>query len=163
MVAFIDGGCSFGSLVFYRQFLDLFLLIVEWFVGDFVLVHRRATWLMPAALVGGVEFSRPELRGHWPYSLKVFSACSTVLVSSSSTRYSLQASAQRAPSTFLKLMWARRGSSIMDSSELMEMRMGKWSLASEVETDQFEPKLMSSEVDRTFNGSRVASFSLRMV
>ena len=55
----------------------------------------------------------------------------------------------------------------MDCSELMVMRMGKLSLASEVESDQsdssamsLEAKLMSSEVDRPFVGSRVASFSL---
>ena len=51
----------------------------------------------------------------------------------------------------------------MDSSELMVMRIGKSSLASEVETDQsdssamsLEAKLMSGEVDRPFIGSRVA-------
>ena len=50
------------------------------------------------------------------------------------------------------------------------MWMGKWSLASEVETDQsdssamsLEAKLMSGEVDPPFDGSGVASFSLRMV
>ena len=58
----------------------------------------------------------------------------------------------------------------MDSSELMVMRMGKCSQASEVETDQtdsnamsLEAKLMSCEDDRPFVGSRIASFSLRMV
>ena len=50
------------------------------------------------------------------------------------------------------------------------MRMGKLSLASEVETGQsdssamsLEAKMMSGEVDRPFVGSLVASFSLRMV
>ena len=50
----------------------------------------------------------------------------------------------------------------MDSSELMVMRMGKWSLASEVDTDQsdssamsLEAKLILGEVDRPFVGSRV--------
>ena len=58
----------------------------------------------------------------------------------------------------------------MDSSELMAMRIDKLSLASEVETEQsdssamsLEAKLMSGEIDRPFVGSRVASFSLRMV
>ena len=50
------------------------------------------------------------------------------------------------------------------------MMMGRRSLASEVETDQsdssemsLEAKLMSGEVNRPFVGSRVASFSIRMV
>ena len=58
----------------------------------------------------------------------------------------------------------------MDSSELMVMRMVKLSLASEIETDQsdgsamsLEVILVSGEVDQPFVGSRVASFSLRMV
>ena len=58
----------------------------------------------------------------------------------------------------------------MNSSEFMVMRMGRRSLAREVETDQsnssamsLEAKLMSGEVDRPFVGSRVASFLLRMV
>ena len=48
--------------------------------------------------------------------------------------------------------------------------MGRYSLASEFETDQcdsramsLEAKLMSVEVDRPFVGCRVASFSLKMV
>ena len=48
--------------------------------------------------------------------------------------------------------------------------MGKLSLANQVETDKsnscavsLEAKLMSGEVDRPFVGSRVASFSLRIV
>ena len=58
----------------------------------------------------------------------------------------------------------------MDSSELMVMRMGRLSLDSKVETDQsdssamsLEAKLMSNEDERPFVGSRVASFSSRMV
>ena len=35
----------------------------------FGLVHRRATWQMPAGLVGSVECGRSEWRGHWLYSL----------------------------------------------------------------------------------------------
>ena len=53
----------------------------------------------------------------------------------------------------------------MDSSELMVIRMGKWSLSREVWTDQsdssamsLEAKLMSGEANRQFVGSRVASF-----
>ena len=56
----------------------------------------------------------------------------------------------------------------MDSSDLMMIRMGKSSLAHEVETDQSDisamslvASLMSGEVDRPFVVSRVASFSLR--
>ena len=64
--------------------------------------------------------------------LKVFSD-STVLVSLDSARYSSQASALRVRCAFLKLMKVRRGPSIVDSSELMAMRLGKRSLASEVE------------------------------
>ena len=51
-------------------------------------------------------------------------------------------------------------------SELMVMRMGKWSLAGEEEIDQsdstamsLEAKLVSVEVYRPFVGSRVASLS----
>ena len=58
----------------------------------------------------------------------------------------------------------------MDSSELMVMRMGRRSLASKVATDQpdsssvsLKAKLTSGEVDGPFVGSRIASFSLRMV
>ena len=58
----------------------------------------------------------------------------------------------------------------MVSSELIVMRTGRLSQASEVETDQSDSsamslvaKLMSGEVDRPFVGSRVASFSPRMV
>ena len=49
----------------------------------------------------------------------------------------------------------RLGPSIVDCLELMVMRMGRWSLSSEVETDQcdscamsLEAKLMLGEVDR---------------
>ena len=58
----------------------------------------------------------------------------------------------------------------MDSSKLMVMRMGKISLASEVDIDQSDSSAMSlevipmsGEVDRPFVGSRVTLFSLRMV
>ena len=58
----------------------------------------------------------------------------------------------------------------MDSSELMVKRMGRWSLASEVDADQSDSsamslaaKLISGYVDRPFVCSRVASLSLRMV
>ena len=43
-------------------------------------------------------------------------------------------------------MQVRRGPSIDDSSEVMVMRMGRRSLASEVETDQSDSKAMSLEV-----------------
>ena len=58
----------------------------------------------------------------------------------------------------------------MESADLMLRRMGKRSLAIEVEADQsdcsamlLKAKLLSGEVVRPFVGSRVASFSLRMV
>ena len=58
----------------------------------------------------------------------------------------------------------------VDTTTTTTTTMGKWSLASEAETDQsdssamsLEAKLMSSEVDRPFVCFRVASFSLRMV
>ena len=58
----------------------------------------------------------------------------------------------------------------MDSSELMVMIVGKLSQACELENDQsdssaisLEANVMSGEVDKPFVGSRVASFSLRMV
>ena len=58
----------------------------------------------------------------------------------------------------------------MDSSELIVMRMGKRSQASEVENDQsdssamtLQAKQMSGEAVRPFVGSRIASFSLRMM
>ena len=56
----------------------------------------------------------------------------------------------------------------MDSSELM--RIGRRSLASKVTTDQpdssamsLKAKLTSGEVDGPFFGSRIVSFSLRIV
>ena len=59
----------------------------------------------------------------------------------------------------------------MDSSEMMVIRMGRLSLASDMETDQYDGSsamsleviLMSYVVDWPFVGSNVASFSLRMV
>ena len=78
-------------------------------------------------------------------SLKVCSACLTVLVSPASAIYLSQASAKRAQSAFLKLMKVRRGPSIVDSSEMMVMRIAKLSLASEVETDQSGSSAMSLE------------------
>ena len=59
------------------------------------------------------------------FFLKVFSVCSTFFVSPSSARYLLQASALSSKSAFLKLMQVRRGPSIVDSSELIVIRMVK--------------------------------------
>ena len=64
MVAFVEGGLPFGSLVIHHQFLNLFVQIIQRFVGGLVrvfsLVHRRATWLMPAGLVESGECGLPE-------------------------------------------------------------------------------------------------------
>ena len=58
----------------------------------------------------------------------------------------------------------------MDSSELMVMMMGRRSLASKVASDQpdsssvsLKAQLMSGEVDGPFVGSRIVSFTSRMV
>ena len=58
--------------------------------------YWRAIWLMPAGFAGSVECGRPRMNrplALFTAFLKVFSACSTVLVSPASARYLSQASA----------------------------------------------------------------------
>ena len=100
MVAFVDGGLTFVSLVFQHQFLDLFFRSLRNSSAGFnrqFRSHSSASDLADSGTVGwkcrmrsgGIK--RPLAL--FTAFLKVFSACSTVLVSSASERFSSQASA----------------------------------------------------------------------
>ena len=125
-------------------------------VGAIGHVHWRATWLMPAGLVGSVEW-----RCHWPYSL-IFWRSSRLIRQFLLRQFQkvIRRRLQHTVPSPLSWSWCRLA---VDSSDMMVIRMDRWSLASEVETDQsyssamsLEAKLMSGEFDRSFVGSRGA-------
>ena len=100
MVAFVDGGFPFGSLFFHLQLLDLFVWIVERYVGRFTPRFRSrslesdltdADWVDWMCRMRPAGMKRPLAL--FITFLWVISACSTVLYSSASARYSSQASA----------------------------------------------------------------------